>query len=182
MSPTRKISALPSPTVLAVYNAVPSIFWSVVHWVPLTLFCYQHLAQPWLYGFVGLSLLAYALPRAWFRYWQLSRQPARYQRLGVALVGRFTQHGSLVNRLIRRQYPAYRRAGGRQSVARLVGNSYHMERFHVAGLVFFLLCSIAAATLGHWGWAAGLLGLNISYNLYPIWLQQYLRVRVALLG
>lgn len=179
MLPTSKNSALPSPTVLAFYNAVPSVFWSVVHWVPLTIFCYQHLARPWLPGFVGLSLLAYALPKTWFRYWQLSRQPAPYQRLGVPVAGRLTQHGRLINQLIRRRYPAYRRARSRQSVAGLVGNSYHMERFHVAGLVFFLLCTGAAAALGHWGWAVGLAVLNITYNLYPIWLQQYLRVRMA---
>jgi hypothetical protein len=28
------------------------------------------------------------------------------------------------------------------------------------------------------GWAVVLILLNIGYNLYPIWLQQYLRVRL----
>jgi hypothetical protein len=178
MWPTPKKSALPSPAMLAFYNAVPSVFWSVVHLVPLSLFCYQHLPRPWLYGSIGVSLLVYAIPKAWFRHWQLSVWPVAYQRLGVPVAGHLAQHGSLVNKLVRRHYPQYRRARGRQSVAGLLSNTYHMERFHVAALLFFLLCSIAAATQGHWGWAVGLVVLNISYNLYPIWLQQYLRLRL----
>ncbi|TGE09478.1 glycosyl-4,4'-diaponeurosporenoate acyltransferase CrtO family protein [Hymenobacter fodinae] len=171
--------ALPSPAVLAIYNAVPSVFWSVLHLGPLTVFCYQYLARPWLYGILGVSLLAYALPRAWFRHWQLSSRRTIYRRMGVPLIGQFTQYGSLVNKLIRRRYPQYRRARNRQTVAGLVSSSYHMERFHVAALLFFLLCSLAAGAQGRWGWAVGLATLNISYNLYPIWLQQYLRLRAV---
>jgi hypothetical protein len=182
MRPAPKKSELPSPAVVAFYNAVPSVFWSVLHLVPLTVFCYQYLARPWLYGMVAVSLLAYALPKAWFRHWQLSTRLAMYHRLGVPVVGLLTQHGSIVNGLIRRSYPQYRRARNRQTVVGLIGNSYHMERFHVAALLFFLLCSIVAATQGRWGWAAGLAVLNSSYNLYPIWLQQYLRLRLALLS
>lgn len=179
MPATEKNSALPSPALLAFTNAIPSAFWSVVHWVPLSLFCYRHVARPWLVGLVGVSLLAYALPKAWFRYWQLSSRPAAYQRAGVPLAGQLTQHGSVVNGLIRRHYPQYRRARSRRPVAGLLGNTYHMERFHVAALVFFLLSSLAALLQGRWGWALSLAALNISYNLYPIWLQQYLRLRLA---
>jgi hypothetical protein len=32
------------------------------------------------------------------------------------------------------------------------------------------------------GWAVVLILLNIGYNLYPIWLQQYLRVRLQRQG
>ena len=179
MSPANKNPALPSPAVVAFYNALPSVFWSVVHWVPLTLFCYQHLARPWLVGLVAVSLLAYALPKAWFRYWQLSTRPAAYQRAGVPLAGQLTQHGSVVNGLIRRQYPAYRHARSRQSVAGLLGNTYHMERFHVTALLFFLFASGYAVGHGYERWAGVLTLLNIGYNLYPIWLQQYLRLRLA---
>ncbi|TGD77817.1 hypothetical protein [Hymenobacter wooponensis] len=179
MPPTPKKSEVPTSAVLAFYNAVPSVFWSVLHLVPLSLFCYQYLPRLWLYGSIGVSLLMYAIPKAWFRRWQLSARPVAYQRLGIAIVGHLTQHGSVVHGLIRRHYPQYRRARSRQSVAGLLGNTYHMERFHVAALVFFLLCSISAATQGRWGWAVGLAVLNITYNLYPIWLQQYLRLRLT---
>ncbi|WP_022825043.1 hypothetical protein [Hymenobacter norwichensis] len=172
----------PSAGLLAFYNAVPSVVWSGLALGPLAVFCYQHMARPWLLGLLGLSLLAYGVPRAWFRYWQLSEKPAVYRRLGVPGANRLAQDGALVNTLVRRRYPHYRRVQSRRSVAAAVGNSYHMERFHVAALLFFLFASGYAAVQGQWGWAAALLVLNIGYNLYPIWLQQYLRLRLALVS
>ena len=177
MVPTR--NAAPSAGLLAFYNAVPSVVWSALALGPLAVFCYQHMAWPWLVGLLGLSLLAYAVPRAWFRYWQLSGAPVVYRRLGVAVVNGLAQDGALVNALVRRRYPQYRRVESRRSVAAAVGNSYHMERFHVAALLFFLFASGWAAGQGRWGWVAVLAVLNIGYNLYPIWLQQYLRLRLA---
>ena len=102
-----------------------------------------------------------------------------YRRLGVLAVNRFTQDGTLVNALLRRRYPHYRRVHSRQSRAALVGNSYHMERFHMAALLFFLFASGYAVGHGYGRWAGVLTLLNIGYNLYPIWLQQYLRLRLA---
>ena len=45
-------------------------------------------------------------------------------------------------------------------------------------LVLFGLLSGYAVAHAHLGWAALLLLLNVGYNPYPIWLQQYLRVRL----
>jgi hypothetical protein len=164
---------------LAVANAVPSVLWSVLALVPISVYCYQYLAQPWLYGFLALSLLAYAVPTAWFGHWQLSSRPARYRRLGVALVNRVTQHGDFINRLIRRRYPAYRHVRSRAAVAALVRTTYHQERFHLMGFLFFLFTSGYAAARGQAGWCGLLLLTNVGYNVYPVWLQQYLRVRLA---
>jgi hypothetical protein len=177
MEPTR--NDVPSAGLLAFYNAVPSGVWSGVALGPLVIFCYQYMARPWLVGLLGLSLLAYVVPRGWFRYWQLSEKPVVYRRLRVPVVNRLAQDGALVNALVRRRYPHYRRVQSRRSVAAAVGNSYHMERFHVAALLFFLFASGYAAVQGRWGWAMVLAVLNIGYNLYPIWLQQYLRLRLA---
>lgn len=182
MLPTGK-KAAPSPALLAFYNAVPNVFWSVLSLLPICVFCYQHMTRPWLYGLLAVSLLAvsllaYALPSTWFRYWQLSSSSVPYRKLGVPIVNRFTQHGDFINRLIRRQYPTYRHVRHRASAAALLRTSYHQERFHLVVLLFFLFSSVYAAAYGYWKWAAALTLINIGYNLYPIWLQQYLRVRL----
>ncbi|MCB2406464.1 hypothetical protein [Hymenobacter lucidus] len=168
----------PSAALLAFCNAVPNVFWSVAGLLPVSIFCYQHVARLWLYGLLAASLLMYAVPVAWFRYWQLSSGPARYRRLGVPLINQLTQHGGLINRLLRRRYPHYRHVHSRASVRALVGTSYHQERFHLALLLFFGFISLYAATRGYTGWALLILATNVGYNLYPIWLQQYLRVRL----
>jgi hypothetical protein len=170
--------ATPSLAVLAFYNAVPNVLWSVLSLMPLVVFCYQHVARPWLYGFVALSLLAYAWPTAWLRHLQLSNKPAVYRQLRVPVLNHFTQHGTLVNRLLRHRYPQYRYLPPRTNLAKVVRTTYHMERFHWVMLVYFLLTTGYAVVLGHWGWTGVLTLLNAGYNLYPIWLQQYLRLRL----
>jgi hypothetical protein len=67
----------------------------------------------------------------------------------------------------------------RAGLASLLRTTYHMERFHVVLLVFFGLTSLYAAAHGQVGWGVLLTLINVGYNLYPIWLQQYLRVRAA---
>lgn len=170
----------PSATTVAFCNAVPSVLWSGLAFGPVVLYCYRYLAQPALWAFVVVSLLAYAWPTAWLRHLQLSRHAALYRRLRVPLLGRFTQQGALVNGLLRRRYPAYRVVlPSRPAVARLLSTTYQQERFHWAGLLFFALLELHAGWAGHWRWVGGLALANIGYNLYPIWLQQYLRVRLG---
>lgn len=180
MKPVRPVPApVPSATTVAFYNAVPSVLWSVLAFGPVVQYCYRYVARPGLWWLMGASLLAYAWPAAWLRRLQLSRRAAAYQRLRVPQLGHFTQQGALVNGLLRRRYPGYRALVGRRGVARLLSTTYQQERFHWAGLVFFLVLALHAAWAGRWGWAGGLSVANVGYNLYPIWMQQYLRVRLG---
>ncbi|AMJ67874.1 hypothetical protein [Hymenobacter sp. PAMC 26628] len=169
----------PPPALLALANAVPNVFWSVLGLGPIGVYCYQWVTRPWLYGLLAASLLAYAVPAAWLGRWQLSRTPGPYRRLGVAAANRVMQHGDFVNRLTRRRYPRYRRVVARGAVAGLVRTTYQQERFHLALFLFFLAIGAYAAVHGQVGWA-GLLALtNVGYNLYQMRLQQYIRVRLA---
>ncbi|RZK93386.1 MAG: hypothetical protein EOO62_32035, partial [Hymenobacter sp.] len=115
---------LPSAAVVAWYNAVPSVLWSVLALGPLALCCYRYVGPPWLCGFGAASLLAYAWPAAWLRRLQLSSRVAVYQRLRVPALNRFTQQGALVTALLRRRYPQYRVLAGRAGVARLLRTTY----------------------------------------------------------
>jgi hypothetical protein len=102
-----------------------------------------------------------------------------YRQLGVPGIGYFTQQGTLVNKLLQRRYPSYRALVGRRAIAKLLSTTYQQERFHWAGLVVFLLVSLYVVAVGQLGWALSLTLLNVGYNLYPIWLQQYLRIRLC---
>lgn len=178
--PTDKLKrTMPSVAVVGWYNAVPSVLWSVVAFGPLALCCYWYVGRPWLVGFGAVSLLTYAWPAAWLRRLQLSSRVAVYRRLRVPTLNRFTQQGTLITALLRRRYPQYRALPGRKGIAKLVSTTYSQERFHWAGLVFFLLVSLYTGVMGHLGWALGLTLANVGYNLYPIWLQQYVRLRLG---
>ena len=169
----------PSPLLLGLYNAVPRVLWSALSLVPLCVFCYQYVERPWLYSLLVVSLLGYALPISWYRHLQLSTTAATYQRLGVRVLNRFTQHGDIINGLIRRKYPQYRHVRTRASLASFSRTTYYQEQFHLVLFVFFLLVSVYAVAHGYVGWALLLIFINIIYNLYPMWLQQYLRIRLS---
>ena len=167
-----------SPVLRACYNAVPNVIWSVLSFLPISMFCYLLMERVWLYAFGGASLLAYILPISQFRHLELSSEPARYRQLRVHWVNRFVQHGSLINDLIRRRHPKYRRIRSRAAAVHLVRTTYYQERFHWAMFILFLLSSLYAVVHSHTGWALLIMVTNVIYNLYPIWLQQYIRMRL----
>ena len=179
MAASNSQRGVPSAAVVACYNAVPNVLWSALALGPLVVCCYRYVERPWLWGFLALGLSAYAWPAAWLRRLQLASSARVYRRLGVPALGHYTQQGGLVNSLLRRRYPSYRGLVGRRAVARLLSTTYQQERFHWAGLLFFLLISFYVGARGQLGWALALLLLNVGYNLYPIWLQQYLRLRLG---
>lgn len=72
---------VPSAAV-ACYNAVPSVLWSGLALGRLAVCCYRYVAQPWLWGFLAVSLSAYAWPAAWLRRLQLAPSVPVYRRLG----------------------------------------------------------------------------------------------------
>ena len=163
---------------LAVYNAVVNVFWSLLAFVPVSIFWYRATERTWLWIFVAVSVIPFFLPTSTLRYFALGTNLGPYRKLWVPWVNKFVQHGRLINDLLRRKYPEYRRTISRATAPRLVQNSYMQERFHWTVLLLFLLTTAHAAVHGNLGWALLITVINVVYNLYPIWLQQYIRVRV----
>ena len=164
--------------LLSFYNAVPNVFWSLLGFAPVSIFCYRFMERMCLWAFVAISLLVIIVPASKLRHLELSSAATAYRRLGVYWVNGLVQDGSLVNQLLRRTYPEYRRMRSRTDSLYLLQNTYVQERFHWTMLLFFLLSSLYGITHGHPGWALLITISNVVYNLYPIWLQQYIRVRL----
>jgi glycosyl-4,4'-diaponeurosporenoate acyltransferase len=168
-----------SPRVLSsLYNAATNVFWSLLAFAPVSIFCYRFMERAWLWAFVGASVSAMMVPASMLRYLELSSTVKTYRKLGVHWANRFVQHPTLINDLLRRRYPEYRRMRSRAGRAYLVQTTYVQERFHWAALLFFLLSSLYGIAHGYPGWALLITITNVVYNLYPIWLQQYIRVRL----
>ncbi|MCU1330991.1 MAG: hypothetical protein JWN34_6361 [Bryobacterales bacterium] len=159
-------------------NAVPSVLWSVLCLGPLAVFCYEHMERPWIYGFTVTSLLTYALPVSVLRYFELGSRPASYRAREVHLVIHVTQDSPFIKRLAGGMQARRVRLSDRAALSRLRAVTYARERFHWTMLVFFLLTSLYAVFFGHWAWALLIAVANVIYNVYPIWLQQYIRLRL----
>ena len=162
----------------SLYNAAANVFWSLLAFAPVSVFCYRFMERGWLWAFVVASVIAMLVPASMLRYLELSSTVTTYRKLGVHGVNHFVQHGTLINHLLRRRYPEYRGMHSRTRTASLLQSTYVQERFHWAVLLFFLLTSFYGITHGYPGWALLITIANVVYNLYPIWLQQYIRVRL----
>jgi hypothetical protein len=160
------------------YNQSVNMFWSVLNLFPIAWFCYRVLEPKWLYFFIAISLLSGFLPASFYYAMQLGRTTTVYKKIGIRFIKKFTQDGDFVNRLIRSKFPEYKLVENKSSAKKQLKKAFLNERFHFIMLSFFLLTTFYAFIHGHIWWAVILTINNLIYNIYPIFLQQYLRIRL----
>ena len=162
------------------YNLLLNLFWSALSLIPLCVFCYERLETRLLLLFTGLSLLPAFLSRSAIDKLQLAKRARTYKKLGVALVQYVSQNGVFVNYLIRKRHPGHKVVSRKKNVMEaLLKQTYVFEKFHLIGLVFFCLAGVYALYIGLVGWSLVLLLTNLVYNVYPILLQQYIRLKLS---
>ncbi|QKZ13912.1 hypothetical protein [Spirosoma sp. KUDC1026] len=176
MEPARRQKSATVKQTVTIYNQLINFFWTILAFAPIGYFCYVALPVNWLYTFLAISLLVFFLPPSFFRAIQLSNTTAIYQRLGLRTVRKYTQNGILVNHLIRRREAAYNTVRT-LSVKSHLSKASANERFHTVVFVFFLLTTVYALIYSYWIWAIVFTISNLVYNVYPILLQQYNRIR-----
>ena len=169
--------------LVALYNILPNTIWSVLNLLPISIFCYSLINLQLFYTFLIISLLSIFLPQSCFNRIQLEKTPSFYKKTGVTFINRFTQNGDVINGLIRKKFPQYKVVStGRQSINKVLQQTYMFEKFHFAMFLSFILITIYAVKYDYLWWAFILSVNNIIYNVYPCILQQYIRVRLQLSG
>ena len=173
-SPRAQVSNRPSSGHL---NALLNVFWSFLGFAPVFAFSYQFMTKPWIYGSAAAGLIAYAIPTAWLYHLQLSSRTVPYRYLRVHLLVRVTQDGGSIAapRHNLAQTAWFR---DREALNRMVQITVGRERFHLAMFISFLLATGSAILNGHLRWSFLLCLSNTIYNVYPILLQQYIRIRL----
>jgi Glycosyl-4,4'-diaponeurosporenoate acyltransferase len=165
------------------YNMIANLFWSALNLVPISVFCYSLMNLKLFYIFLVPILLTKLLPKSFFDSIQIGRTRAVYKKIGVHFINRFTQNGDIINRLIRKKFPQYKViAISKVSVRKLLKQTYIFEKFHFAMFLFFTSTTIYALTQNYLKWALIISITNLVYNVYPIFLQQYIRVRLVSAG
>lgn len=161
------------------YNSIPTLLWSILNLVPISVFCYNLISLPLLFIFLAISFIPTIFPRSVLDGIQIANNPAIYKRLGVHWVNKVTQNGEIINRLIRRKFPKHKAvARNKTSINTLISKTYMFEKFHLLLFVFFSLVMIYALVKGYYLWAGIMLLTNIVYNVYPNLLQQYIRLKL----
>lgn len=160
------------------YNMIPNLLWSILHLSPAAIFCFRYMPTLWIYSGLGVCFLLGLLPKAFFNRLQLGSNTGIYKKIGIGVARRYAQDGDLVNKLIRKRFPAYRIMESRTSMQAYIGRTYFYERFHFMVLTFMLFLSVCALLQHRPGWGLLMILNNVLYNLYPMFLQQYNRLRL----
>ena len=171
----------PSAKLAANYNMIPSLVWSVIHLAPISVYCFMEMDRVWIYIFLGLSASAAFVPNRFLDCIQLSKTTNLYKKIGIITVRRLSQDGDMVNRLIRKKYPEHRIIRNHKNREAYIQRTYFYERFHFAVLVFMLTVAFYTLLQFDYWWAMVFIISNTLYNLYPMFLQQYNRIRIELL-
>src|SRR5436190_12329868 len=120
------------------YNALPTVLWSILNLVPISVFCYNLMSLPTIFIFLSISLVPIFLPGSVLNRIQISNNTKIYRKLGVHLVNKLTQNGDIVNKLVKRKFPAYKTVvKNKTSTRALIRQTYMFEKFHLLMFVFF---------------------------------------------
>ena len=160
------------------YNLIPNLIWSIINLAPIVSFCFIAMPSRLVIIFLAISVLACAIPNSFFEKLQVSKTIGFYKKIGIEIVQKYTQNGEVINRMIRKKFPHYKIIQGRVSLKKQLKQTYFFEKFHVVMLVFFVLTTVYALKERHSAWALIFTVNNLLYNVYPILLQQYIRLRL----
>jgi len=165
--------------ISAAYNMIPNLIWTALFLIPITIFCYQFISLKTTYLLLGLSLIPILFPNSFFDRIQLSKNAHFYKQIGVKYINSFAQNGDFLTGFMKKKYPNFKVVSNSQSsIRKLYNQTYFFEKFHFSLFLFFTIVTIIAVIQGHFMWTLILIISNLLYNIYPNFLQQYIRVKL----
>lgn len=165
--------------LLNMYNTVVSLFWTALSFIPVIVFCYRYVPVYEVMAFLVPALFSLFFPKSFFGKLPASKSTRFYKKIGVDLVNKYSQNGSYVHRYLKKRYPEYKAVTLRSdAIKNLLQQSFVFEKFHFAVALFFLFLTLFALYNLFFYWATAFTGINLLYNVYPILLQQYIRLKL----
>ncbi len=167
--------------LLAWYNMIPNIFWSVLNLAPILVFCFTLIDLKLVYIFLAISFIPAFLKNSFIDKLQIGNTTKVYRKFGVHVINKISQNGNIINNLIKKKFPEHKiLMKDEKSISALVAQTYVFEKFHLILFLFFSLIISYSIINQYWIWAFVILITNIAYNIYPNLLQQYIRLKLSL--
>jgi hypothetical protein len=165
-------------------NQLINIFWTMVSFAIFGTYlglCLAEKRSPLvLVAFLVLSVLVYAIPARWLSILTLGKDRKNYERIGIKFFRYFVQNGTLVNRIQRKYTTKSGIIHNPKEAQNYLRTIAMQERFHYCCFVLFSLSTVDAFYIGKPEMALLIILVNILYNVYPILLQQYNKLRINL--
>ncbi len=158
-----------------ILNQIINFFWSILCIAPVFWFWFQMgINNLYFYLFMTISLIIGVLPQRILNSLAFSSKIKFYERFGVKYIKKFVQNGDIVNSL-----------NSPNDIIK--GKKYFMsyaktiemyERYHLICLIFFLLTTLHCIVSEQIKLSLIIIITNIFYNICPILLQQYNKLRL----
>ena len=161
-----------------VVNQTINLAWTIFGFAPVLLFWSDHYEPRRMLISLALCLPFLLTPRSVFNRLQISKQRRFYERIGVRRAQAFTQNGLLTNRLIKKKMPEYALIRSRGDLHNYGKRMTVYNVYHITCLAFFMISAVWALTEKQYGVAILIFICNIPYNVYPLLIQQYNRIRI----
>ena len=163
-------------------NQLINVFWTIVSFAAVGFYWRVYITEKgsrWtLYVIIILSILFSIIPGKWLSALTLSSNRKTYERIGVRIVLWFVQNGTFVNRIQRKPASQKGLITNRRSALVYLKTIDMQERYHYCCFVFFTLSAFSALSFAKTEFALFISLSNIIYNVYPILVQQYNRLRI----
>ena len=147
------------------FNQVLNVGWTIIGFSPVCYFWFLQGIQWPFYLLVFASLASCFFPEGIYRKLAISNDQRVYRRLGVKFIRRFAQDGNF-------------QSGRGIGVKNYLLKIQMFERYHFCCLIFFQASSVYACYNEQYALAFTIFAFNIIYNIYPLLLQQYNRIRI----
>ena len=165
-------------TKIQLWNQLLNFFWTLLCFLPLLWYWSVEGPDNWFYGSIIISLACSFLPGTVYQLLQFSNSPKTYEKYGVKIIRRFVQHGDLINRSFRRISAGYKVIKDIRQLKRYLNSIAMYERFHFMCFLFFLFTAFHSLFEHRLLFTLLITIGNFIYNICPIFLQQYNRLRI----
>ena len=160
-----------------ILNKIINFFWTALCFAPVFWFWFQEgIDNIYFYVFLGVALFFGALLGKILSKFTLSADKKVYEKYGIKFIRKFVQNGDIVNsRTNGLGAPSIK---GKAKARDYLKTIAMYERYHWICLLFFLLTTIYGFFNEHFLLGFSILAANFLYNLIPIFLQQYNKIRI----
>lgn len=154
-----------------------NLFYTIVFYTPVVALWYMEYNPGLFWPALILSLLPFFAGDEIFNRLQLSHDKRFYRLLGIPYFQTFTQKGKYAKKLgllLENKSASF----SRSEPISLKREIMVFEKYHYACFLFFTITTVSAIHEGRYGLFLALCLSNILYNVVPILIQQYNKLRL----
>lgn len=159
------------------YNQVLNFFWTAISFLPVLWYWSAFRVNAGLFFILALSMIPAFFPEKWLQKMQISKSRKFYERAGVNFIKKFVQDGDIVHGRANKKARNLV-VHNRDKASRYLKTISMYERYHLVAFDFFFLTSVHALFHGRYLLSFLIFLANIIYNIFPLLLQQYNKMRI----